>query len=142
MAEPFFGDPDRLVLGTRRVPTSYTTEDVPWGISHADRRNHVYIIGKTGMGKTVLLRNMILADIWRGAGVALIDPHGDLAEDIIDATPSERSDHVVYFHPSDLEYPIAWNPIQGIAPDARAQDADFLVDGFKSIFAESWGPRF
>jgi len=136
----FFTDPERLVLGTRKVPTSYTPEDVPWGISHADRRNHLYIIGKTGMGKTALLRNIILADIWRGAGVGVIDPHGDLAEDIIDAIPSERSDHVVYFDPSDLEYPIAWNPIQDIPPDARAQHADFLVDGFKSVFAESWGP--
>jgi ABC-type uncharacterized transport system fused permease/ATPase subunit len=67
MAKPFFTDPERLVLGTRQVPTSYTAQEVPWGISHADRRNHVYILGKTGMGKTALLRNMILADIWRGA---------------------------------------------------------------------------
>src|SRR5437667_9741022 len=114
MAQPFIADPDRLVLGSRRVPTSYTAEDIPWGISHADRRNHLYIIGKTGMGKTALLRNIILADIWRGAGVGVIDPHGDLAEDIIDAIPSERSDDVVYFNPSDLEYPIASNPIQDI----------------------------
>ena len=55
MAEPLFSDPDRLVLGTRKIPTSYTPEDVPWGISHIDRRNHVYVIGKTGMGKTALL---------------------------------------------------------------------------------------
>src|SRR5438105_7874359 len=141
MAEPYFDDPDRLVLGTRKIPTSYTPEDVPWGISHVDRRNHLYCIGKTGMGKTALLRNILIQDIARGAGVGLIDPHGDLAEDIIDAIPSVRSDHVVYFHPSDLEYPIAWNPIQDIPPDARAQHADFLVDGFQSVFAESWGPR-
>jgi|RhiMetdeSRZDD1v2_1073273.scaffolds.fasta_scaffold21957_4 type IV secretion system coupling TraD/TrwB family protein len=141
MAEPFFADPDRLVLGTRRVPTSYTTEEIPWGISHVDRRYHAVVIGKTGMGKTALLRNMILADIWRGAGVGVIDPHGDLAEDIIDAIPPERSNEVVYFNPRDLDYPIGWNPLQDIAPDARAQSADFLVDGFKSIFHESWGPR-
>ena len=141
MAESFLSDPDRLVLGTRTVPTSYTPEDIPWGIAHADRRNHIYILGKTGMGKTALLRNMILADIWRGAGVGVIDPHGDLAEDIIDSIPPERSDDVVYFNPSDLAYPIAWNPIQDIPPDARAQHADFLVDGFKSVFHESWGPR-
>ena len=124
MAEPLFGDPDHLVLGTRRVLTSYTPEDIPWGISHAARRNHLYIVGKTGMGNTVLLRNIILADIWRGAGVGLLDPHGDLAEDIIDNIPPERSDAVVYFNPSDLEYPIAWNPVQDIEPDARAQHAD------------------
>src|SRR5258708_38061937 len=103
MAEHVMSDPDRLVLGTRRVPTSYTPEEVPWGISHVDRRNHVYILGKTGMGKTALLRNILLQDIARGAGVGLIDPHGDLAEDIIDAIPSERSGDVVYFNTRDLE---------------------------------------
>jgi hypothetical protein len=56
----------------------YTTEEIPWGISHVDRRYHAVVIGKTGMGKTALLRNMILADIWRGAGVGVIDPHGGL----------------------------------------------------------------
>src|SRR6266704_2271772 len=132
MAEPFFGDPDRLVLGTRKVPTSYSTQDVPWGISHGDRRNHLYIIGKTGMGKTALLRNMILADVWRGAGVGIIDPHGDLAESIVDAIPPARSDEVVYFNPSDLEYPLAWNLVQTIPPDERPLTTDFLVEGFKS----------
>ena len=106
MAEPLFSDPDQLVLGTRQVLSSYTAQEVPWGISHIDRRNHLYIVGKTGMGKTDLLRNIILADIWRGAGVGVIDPHGDLAESVIDAIPPERSDDVVYFNPSDLEYPI------------------------------------
>src|SRR3989440_6887877 len=131
MTTPFFGDADRLVLGTRKIPTSYTAQDVPWGISHADRRNHLYIIGKTGMGKTALLRNMILADIWRGAGVGVIDPHGDLAESIIDSIPPERSDDVVYFNPSDLDYPIAWNLVDTTAPDDRATMADFLVEAFK-----------
>src|SRR2546421_8301693 len=141
MTTPFFGDADRLVLGTRKIPTSYTDQDIPWGISHADRRNHLYIVGKTGMGKTALLRNIILADIWRGAGVGVIDPHGDLAEDIIDSIPPERSDHVVYFNPSDIEYPIAWNLVDTIPLDARDQTAQFLVDAFKNIFGESWGPR-
>jgi hypothetical protein len=141
MTEPIFGDPEQLVLGTRKVPTSYTDQDVPWGISHADRRNHLYVIGKTGMGKTVLLRNIILADIWRGAGVAVIDPHGDLAEDVIDAIPPERSDDVVYFNPSDIEFPIAWNLVDTIPPDDRPNAADFLVEAFKDLFGASWGPR-
>jgi hypothetical protein len=141
MTEPYFGDQDQLVLGTRKVPTSYTDQDLPWGISHGDRRNHVYIVGKTGMGKTALLRNLILADIWRGTGVGVIDPHGDLAESIIDAIPPERSDDVVYFNPSDLEYPIAWNLVDTIAPDDRATTADFLVEAFKDLFGASWGPR-
>jgi hypothetical protein len=57
------------------------------------------------MNKTALLRNIILADIWRDAGVAVIDPHGDLAEDVIDSIPPERSGDVVYFNPSDIEFP-------------------------------------
>src|SRR5262249_24589653 len=134
-------DPDQLVLGTRQVPHSYTDQEIPWGISHAARRNHVYICGKTGMGKTALLRNIILADIWRGAGVGVIDPHGDLAEDIIDHIPPERSGDVVYFNPSDLEYPIAWNLVDTIAPDDRPTTADFLVEACKDLFGESWGPR-
>jgi type IV secretion system coupling TraD/TrwB family protein len=141
MSEPIFHDPERLILGTRRIPASYEHHEVPWGISHLDRRNHVYIVGKTGMGNTVLLRNIILADIWRGAGVGVIDPHGDLAEDILDHIPSERSDDVVYFNPSDLEYPIAWNLVDTIPPDDRGTTADFLVDAFKDIFGDSWGPR-
>ena len=93
------------------------------------------------MGKTALLRNIILADIWRGAGVGVIDPHGDLAEDIIDTIPPERSDDVVYFNPSDIEYPIAWNLVDTIPSDDRATTADFLVEACKDIFGASWGPR-
>jgi len=141
MAKRRVRDPDELVLGTRKVPSSYTDQEIPWGISHAARRNHVYICGKTGMGKTVLLRNIILADIWRGAGVGVIDPHGDLAEDIIDSIPPERSDDVVYFNPSDLAYPIAWNLVDTIAPDDRPTTADFLVEACKDLFGASWGPR-
>ena len=141
MPESFFRDPERLILGTRRIPASYEDQEVPWGISHLDRRNHVYVIGKTGMGKTALLRNIILADIWRGAGVGVIDPHGDLAESIIDCIPPERSDDVVYLNPSDVEYPLAWNLVDTIALDDRPTTADFLVEAFKDLFGESWGPR-
>ena len=141
MSEPIYHDPERLILGTRRIPASYENHEVPWGISHLGRRNHVYIVGKTGMGKTALLRNIILADIWRGAGVGVIDPHGDLAESIIDQIPPERSDDIVYFNPSDLEYPIAWNLVDTIPPDERDLTAQFLVDAFKDLFGESWGPR-
>ena len=88
MNKPNFGNPEWLELGTRTLPSSYTAQEVSWGISHADRRNHLYVVGKTGMGKTALLRNIILADIWRGAGVGVIDPHGDLAEDHFELYPA------------------------------------------------------
>ena len=141
MIEPHFGNPNGMVLGMRKLTSSYTNQEVPWGISHLHRRNHLYVLGKTGMGKTALLRNLILADIWRGAGVGVIDPHGDLAEDIIDHIPPERTDDVVYFNPTDLEHPIAWNLVDSIPLDDRATTADFLVEAFKDIFGDSWGPR-
>src|SRR5919204_1124146 len=131
MTQHIFGNPDRLVLGMQEIPTSHTRQAVPWGISQLDRRNHLYIIGKTGMGKTALLRNILLQDIARGAGVGVIDPHGDLAEDIIDAIPKERTNDVVYFNPSDLEYPMAWNLVDTIPPDERPDTAEFLVDAFR-----------
>src|ERR1044072_7107578 len=127
MTKPYHANPDLLVLGTPRGPHSYTAQLVPWGISHAARRNHCYIVGKTGMEKTALLRNIILADIWRGAGVGVIDPHGDLAESIIDAIAPWRSDDVVYVNPNDLEHPVAWNLVANIPVDDRATTADFLV---------------
>jgi hypothetical protein len=141
MISSFFLDPDRLALGTREVPTSHTPIELPWGMAHPDRRNHLYVIGKTGMGKTALLRNILLQDIARGAGVALIDAHGDLAEELLEHIPTHRTNDVVYFNPADLDYPIAWNPVQTIPKDERPVMADFLVDGLKSIFGDSWGPR-
>src|SRR4051794_35115965 len=76
----------------------------PFGLCAVDRRHHVYCLGKTGSGKTTLLRNLILQDITAGHGVGVIDPHGDLAEDLLDHVPSWRSDDVVYFNPADQEF--------------------------------------
>ncbi len=132
---------DRLILGMRELPHSHTPQELRWGIPHTDRRNHLYIIGKTGTGKTTLLRNILIQDIARGAGVGLLDPHGDLAEDILDHIPKHRTDDVVYFNPQDLDYPLAWNLVKTIPLDDRPLVAEALVDAFKSIFAESWGPR-
>jgi DNA helicase HerA-like ATPase len=81
-------------------------ESQPFGISAADQRQHIYIIGKTGSGKTTLLRNLILQHIALGHGVGLIDPHGDLAEELLNHIPPKRADHLVYFNPGDIEFPI------------------------------------
>lgn len=82
------------------------------GISLADRRYHFYAIGKTGVGKTTMLENMIVSDILSGQGLALIDPHGDLAERILDFIPSSRISEVIYFSPSDTERPIGFNVLE------------------------------
>lgn len=112
-----------------------------FGISQEDQRQHIYIIGKTGSGKTTLLRNLIIQHINLGHGVGLIDPHGDLAEDLLDQIPRHRTDHVVYFNPSDLEHPIAFNLLANVPKDERHLVASGIVGAFKSIWRDSWGPR-
>jgi energy-coupling factor transporter ATP-binding protein EcfA2 len=113
----------------------------PFGISAVDQRQHIYVIGKTGSGKTTLLRNMILQHIALGHGVGLIDPHGDLAEELLHHIPPERADHLVYFNPGDLEFPIGLNLLANVAPDDRHLVASGIVAAFKSIWRDSWGPR-
>jgi hypothetical protein len=111
----------------------------PFGISPIDRRQHLYIIGKTGTGKTTLLRNLLAQDIARGHGVGLIDPHGDLAEEILDLIPPWRTDHVVHFNPADVEYPIGLNLLR--SREHTHLVASHVVGAFKSIWRDSWGPR-
>src|SRR5581483_10872308 len=79
---------------------------VPFGLSVADRRRHLYVIGKTGSGKSTLLRNLIVQDLEAGRGLMLLDPHGDLADELLDYIPSWRTEDVVYLAPADLTYPI------------------------------------
>jgi hypothetical protein len=114
---------------------------IPFGISPADRRHHVYVIGKTGSGKTTLLRNMIVQHIARGDGVGLIDPHGDLAEELLNHIPPRRADHLCYFNPGDLEFPVGLNLLWNVAPDDRHLVASGVVGAFKGIWRDSWGPR-
>jgi hypothetical protein len=113
----------------------------PFGISTADQRQHIYIIGKTGSGKTTLLLNLISQHIALGHGVGLIDPHGDLAEEILRHIPPHRADHLVYFNPGDIEFPIGLNLLANIAPDDRHLVASGIVGAFKGIWRDSWGPR-
>jgi len=116
-------------------------QDVPFGISIPDLRQHIYVIGKTGSGKTTLLRNMIIQHIAMGHGVGLIDPHGDLAEELLHHIPRWRTDHLVYFNPSDLDFPIALNLLANVPKDERHLVASGIVGAFKSIWPDSWGPR-
>lgn len=112
-----------------------------FGIRTIDRRRHLYILGKTGMGKSTLLENMIYSDIQSGKGIALIDPHGDTADRVIDFVPSNRINDVVIFDPSDRDYPVAFNMLENIDPTYSNIIASGLVGIFKKIYAESWGPR-
>lgn len=132
MAEDHF-----VHLGTRPV---WGGEE-PFGLRCADRRQHLYTIGKTGTGKTTLLKNLILQDIAAGRGVGVIDPHGDLAEDLLDHIPPGRTDDVVYFNPADQEHPVGFNLLRRAPADRRHLVAAGVVSIFKSIWRDSWGPR-
>lgn len=121
----------------------YDTWGTPgiFGISPNDQRQHLYVIGKTGVGKTTLLRNLTLQHIQAGHGVGVIDTHGDLAEVLLNHIPPARADHLVYFNPADLDYPISLNLLADVPPNERHLTASGIVAAFKNIWPDSWGPR-
>ncbi|HLC89630.1 MAG TPA: type IV secretion system DNA-binding domain-containing protein [Patescibacteria group bacterium] len=121
--------------------TNFRNQKVKFGIKKDDRRRHMYLIGKTGMGKSTAMENMIIQDIINGEGVGLVDPHGDLAEKILDYIPSSRVNDVVYLNPSDIEYPIAFNVMEAVSQEHKHLIASGLVGVFKKLWADSWGPR-
>ena len=125
------------IIGT----TNWRGVNQPFGIKPADRRQHIYIIGKTGMGKTTLLENMIRQDIEQGHGVGVLDPHGDLAVRLLEFIPRQRINDVVYFNPQDLEWPFALNPFEHVGTEERHLVAASLMSVFEKLFAASWGPR-
>ena len=105
------------------------------------RLRHLYVIGQTGTGKSTLLHHLIAEDLAAGRGVALFDPHGDLAQAVVGSIPTNRAHHLVYLCPSDLERPIGFNPLADIEPDKRALAAEGIVSAFRHVWPDSWGPR-
>ena len=129
---------DITILGE----TNFRSMRKKFGIKRDDRLRHVYIIGKSGSGKSVLLENMVMQDINSGNGCCVMDPHGDLAEKIINFIPNERMNDVVYFNPADLDHPIAFNVFEGAQTDSSKNlVASGLIGIFKKMWADSWGPR-
>src|SRR5713226_8959683 len=106
--------------------------------SREERERHVYIIGKSGSGKSTFLFNLAMGDISRGEGVAVIDPHGDLALAILDAIPRSRINDVCYLDVTDEERPVGFNPATRIAPERRALAAAGIVSAFKHLWSDSW----
>lgn len=121
--------------------TNFRNDNKPFGIKDSDRLNHIYCIGKTGTGKSTLLSNMAISDIQRGNGICLIDPHGDIAERILDYIPKGRINDVVYFDPADELYVTAFNPLQDIPENQQHLVVAGLLAMFKKIWMDSWGPR-
>ncbi len=121
--------------------TNFRNQNRKFGIKIDDRRRHMYVVGKTGMGKTTLLENMVLNDIYAGHGIGLVDPHGDFAEKIIDYIPSNRINDVVYFNPADINYPIGFNILETIRPEQKHLVASGLMGVFKKIWPDVWSAR-
>ncbi|MEK7545280.1 MAG: DUF87 domain-containing protein [Patescibacteria group bacterium] len=121
--------------------TDFRGMNYEFGIKAIDRRRHVYIIGKTGMGKSTLLENMIFSDIQAGKGIAVIDPHGDLADAVMNFIPSHRTNDVILVDPSDREFPIAFNMLESKDPAMNSIISSGIVGVFKRLYGESWGPR-
>lgn len=121
--------------------TTFRNEMKRFGIKTDDRRRHIYILGKTGTGKTELLLNMAIQDINRGCGVAFLDPHGDTAERLLDFVPKERINDVLYFNPADLDFPIAFNVMEGVDISRRYLVSSSLLGVFRKIWPEVWSAR-
>ena len=127
---------DSAYLGSR---TAGLTLVAPVMLGEDDRRRHLYLVGKTGTGKSTLILSLILADLRTGRGLALLDPHGDLAKAVIDAIPRHRIP--IYLDPADLEFPAGFNPLFNVGQDRRPLVAAHIVAAFRHIWADSWGPR-
>ncbi|NLZ96586.1 MAG: type IV secretion system DNA-binding domain-containing protein [Candidatus Magasanikbacteria bacterium] len=121
--------------------TNFRNQMVKFGIKLDDRRRHMYVIGKTGMGKTTMMENMVLHDIYAGHGVGLVDPHGDFAEKIINYIPSSRINDVVYFNPADTDYPIGFNILEIKSEEQKHLVAAGLMAVFKKIWPDVWSSR-
>ena len=131
-------DPEKI---TYFAKTDSRGSFVPFGIKAKDRQRHMYVVGKTGMGKSTLLANMAAQDIMNGEGMAIIDPHGSLAEELLDYIPEHRIKDVVYFAPFDLDHPVAFNIMEDVGPDKRHLVVSGLMSTFKKIWVDAWSAR-
>ncbi|MEA2113105.1 MAG: type IV secretion system DNA-binding domain-containing protein [Patescibacteria group bacterium] len=112
-----------------------------FGIKREDRRRHIYTVGKSGVGKSKFLELLIRQDIAYGHGVCLIDPHGDLIENILDFIPKERVGDVVMINPSDINFPVSFNPLLNVVPELKHQVAQGLIEVLEKQFGANWTPR-
>jgi len=121
--------------------TNYHNSYLPFGIYYKDRRRHLYTVGKSGTGKSKLLELLIKNDILNGKGVGILDPHGDLIDNIMKIIPQDRINDVVYFDPGDTSHPIAFNPIENVGEDYKMQITIGFIQIFKKLFGSNWTDR-
>ncbi len=120
---------------------NFRNQRTPFGIKRGDRLSHMYVIGKTGTGKSTLLETLVRQDIANGEGFALIDPHGDLVERIAQTIPEDRREDVIYFNVPDDAQPFGYNPLKYVREDRRALAASGFLETFKMMWEDAWGVR-
>lgn len=130
-------DEPRVMIGR----TKWRDMDRAFGLLPPDRRAHMYVIGKTGTGKSSLLENMIRQDILAGNGIAVFDPHGDLVERVAAWMPESRQSDLIYLNVPDPAQPFGFNPLEGVAPLGRSLAANGIVETLKKLFDDAWGVR-
>lgn len=121
--------------------TNFRGQERIFGIRNQDRFQHMYVIGQTGVGKTNLLRNLAIQDIQNGRGLAIIDPHGEFVEEILEFIPQSRINDVIYFNPADFNYPIGFNILEVIDPENKHLVASGLMAIFTKIWSGVWSAR-
>lgn len=121
--------------------TNFHNQNFKFGVKRTDRRRHLYVVGKSGTGKSKMLELLIYADIMAGKGVGVLDPHGDLVDSILRFIPEERMDDVVYFNPADYDHPVAFNPLEQVPPELRVRVTIGFIDIFKKLFGNNWTNR-
>jgi hypothetical protein len=138
---------DGEMLFHRREPVTYFARTTHrnagrcFGIRRKDRRSHMYVIGKTGTGKSTLLKTLVLQDLMAGEGLALLDPHGDLVEELVSLVPAARHRDLIYLNVPDQSRAWHFNPFAGIPEERRALAAAGMVEVFKKLWPDDWGPR-
>lgn len=120
--------------------TNFRGHNTMFGLPRVDRARHLYIIGQTGTGKSGTLELLTISDIYSPYGFAVVDPHGDYAQHVLARIPAERAGDVVYFNPADVDFPVAFNPMEVVDPKLKTHTASELIGVLKRMF-ESWGPR-
>ncbi len=121
--------------------TNFRGQRIKFGIRRDDRRRHLYVVGKSGSGKSKLLETFIIEDILQHKGVCVMDPHGDLIQDILKYLPEEKAKDIVYFNISDLDFPIAFNPLENVSSEMRQQVTQGLIEVFEKFFGGDWSPK-
>ncbi len=121
--------------------TDFRRSEKIFGISRVDRRQHMYVMGKTGTGKSAMLHNLISQDIMKGEGVCVVDPHGELVEGILRMIPKDRMQDVIYFNPADMDYHVGFNVLELPDPKYKHLVASGLMGIFTKIWSNVWSAR-